>query len=172
MTNSAPHGQLKTPLSEEKRAYMDETMEEVARPASRAAHSQEPRHDATGTHRNAVVSAPLSAPLVRPERGLSQVDYHRQWRATIGREKFVASVRRWQDRNREKRRAHWAVGYALKTGRLIRGACERAGQECSGRIEAHHDDYSKPLVVRWFCKRHHKQADRERVATLQRAVVG
>nr|DAD85891.1 MAG TPA: hypothetical protein [Siphoviridae sp. ctGdK3] len=28
-------------------------------------------------------------------------------------------------------------------------------------LEAHHDDYSKPLQVRWLCRRHHKQLHKE-----------
>jgi len=26
------------------------------------------------------------------------------------------------------------------------------------KAEAHHDDYSRPLDVRWLCKRHHEEA--------------
>lgn len=60
-----------------------------------------------------------------------------------------------------KRQAREAVKYALKTGRLVRGECEQKHRgDCEGRIEAHHDDYSKPLQVRWLCRAHHTEADR------------
>lgn len=60
-----------------------------------------------------------------------------------------------------KRRARIAVGNALRDGRLVRGACVREGEDCKGRIEAHHPDYSKPLLVVWACSKHHGALDRE-----------
>jgi transposase-like protein len=56
----------------------------------------------------------------------------------------------WQSRNREKRSAHIAVGNAVSAGRLVKpSACETCAAECNPH--GHHDDYSKPLVVRWLC---------------------
>lgn len=46
------------------------------------------------------------------------------------------------------------TGYAIKKGKLIRQPCEVCGDLKS---EAHHDDYSKPLIVRWLCKDHHEE---------------
>jgi hypothetical protein len=34
--------------------------------------------------------------------------------------------------------------------------------ECKGRLEAHHEDYSKPLDIVWLCKNHHTVADIKR----------
>jgi len=59
----------------------------------------------------------------------------------------------WSKRNPEKRRAHSAVARAIRSGRLVRGCCEVCG--ATERIQAHHDDYSKPLEVRWLCPAHH-----------------
>lgn len=42
---------------------------------------------------------------------------------------------------------------ALADGRLTRGPCEVCGDPKSN---GHHDDYAKPLVVRWLCSRHHR----------------
>jgi hypothetical protein len=66
------------------------------------------------------------------------------------------STAAWQKRNREKTRAHDRVRYALKTGKLVKGPCERANEHCRGKIHAHHDDYTKPLEVRWLCGHHHR----------------
>jgi hypothetical protein len=62
-------------------------------------------------------------------------------------------------RHRDRIRARDAVHGALRAGRLKRLPCEVCG---SPKSEAHHDDYSKPLCVRWLCRPHHRQADAER----------
>jgi hypothetical protein len=54
--------------------------------------------------------------------------------------------------------ARTAVGNALRDGRLTRQPCEVCGNEKS---EAHHDDYSKPLDVKWLCKRHHVERHKQ-----------
>lgn len=54
----------------------------------------------------------------------------------------------------EKNRARCAVRRAVDAGVLVRGDCE-VGGDCLGAVQAHHDDYSNPLDVRWLCKRHH-----------------
>ena len=59
--------------------------------------------------------------------------------------------------------AHVAVRNALKSGELVRQPCEVCGDPDS---EAHHEDYSKPLEVRWLCKPHHREADKARRAYL------
>lgn len=52
-----------------------------------------------------------------------------------------------------KRVAHNAVSNAIRGGRLAKQACEVCGD---WNAEAHHDDYSRPLEVRWLCGRDHK----------------
>lgn len=60
----------------------------------------------------------------------------------------------WVEKNIVKRSAHIMVGNALKSGRLTKQHCEVCGcQETHG----HHDDYSKPLDVRWLCDTHHNE---------------
>lgn len=60
----------------------------------------------------------------------------------------------------DKMRARWAARYALKTGRIRKGRCYLAGPDCDGQIQAHHDDYSKPLQIKWLCRSHHVAADK------------
>jgi hypothetical protein len=54
----------------------------------------------------------------------------------------------------EKVRARNAVNNAIRDGRMIRRPCEI----CGGKSEAHHDDYNRPLDVRWLCRKHHDTA--------------
>lgn len=65
-------------------------------------------------------------------------------------------------KTQQARRAHQEVMKAVARGRLIRpDDCEACGYvgRATRDIHAHHDDYSKPLDVRWLCsschKRHH-----------------
>ena len=52
----------------------------------------------------------------------------------------------------EKRAAHRAVERALKAGTLTKQPCSICGKTDS---ESHHEDYSQPLEVIWFCRAHH-----------------
>lgn len=56
-----------------------------------------------------------------------------------------------------KNRARCVVYRAVRAGRLERGPCEHADRECRGPVQAHHDDYDRPLVVRWLCALHHRR---------------
>jgi ribosomal protein S27AE len=59
----------------------------------------------------------------------------------------------------EVSRAHKIVQNEIETGRMTRQPCEVCGAE---RVDAHHDDYSQPLLVRWLCRGHHLQHHRAR----------
>lgn len=67
--------------------------------------------------------------------------------------------------NAQKIRARNMVKNATISGSLVRpvvcAACKRVPE--TGRIEAHHPDYSRPLEVEWLCscchKRRHLQID-------------
>ena len=53
-----------------------------------------------------------------------------------------------------KYKAHILVNNHLRSGELVKGTCEVCG--CS-EVHGHHDDYLKPLEVRWLCPAHHAQ---------------
>src|SRR5262252_1357455 len=71
-----------------------------------------------------------------------------------GREAHNVASRRWAKANYPKRRAHIIVSNALRSGKLVQGPCEVCG---AAKVHAHHDDYTKPLEVRWLCPEHHAQ---------------
>jgi hypothetical protein len=58
-------------------------------------------------------------------------------------------------------KAHSAVAYAVKTGKLIKPAsCEQCGADKP--LEAAHHDYAQPLQVRWLCRTCHRSWDKDR----------
>jgi hypothetical protein len=69
------------------------------------------------------------------------------------KEKKKEYQRKRRARRPDKYKANCATSNAIRDKRLDRGPCEECG---SVFVEAHHDDYSKPLDVRWLCFRHHR----------------
>lgn len=66
--------------------------------------------------------------------------------------KILASRKVWYEKNRHKVLAHEKVKNSVYKGLLTRQPCEMCG---SIKSQAHHDDYDKPLDVRWLCSTHH-----------------
>ena len=54
----------------------------------------------------------------------------------------------------ERVKARDIVKSALRSGKIKQEKCEVCGDQNS---HAHHDDYSKPLEIRWLCPKHHRQ---------------
>jgi hypothetical protein len=74
-------------------------------------------------------------------------------RARNGTPERLASLQASKDRYPEKHRARVAVHNAVARGTLKKEPCEVCGDV---RVQAHHEDYSKPLDVAWLCVRHHR----------------
>jgi hypothetical protein len=60
----------------------------------------------------------------------------------------------WRQADLRRSKAHSMVARAIKSGTLQRCPCEQCGNQKS---VAHHDDYDKPLEVRWLCQICHVQ---------------
>ena len=73
------------------------------------------------------------------------------------REYSFATSKRYTKKNPNKRSARSAISNAIRDGRIIKKPCEVCGCEKS---EAHHEDYSKPLEVKWLCRKHHMELHR------------
>jgi len=100
---------------------------------------------------------------------------HRRYQKTeAGKESVSKSRKKWAIENREamhaklieyreefpkKYAAHSAVHCAKIKGILRPMPCEECGSEKN--IHAHHDDYDKPLSVRWLCSQHHRDWHKE-----------
>jgi hypothetical protein len=80
-------------------------------------------------------------------------EYMRAYRATeAGMEAMRRGIRAYAARNRFKNNARRVTQRAIAAGTLTPLPCEVCGISA---VEAHHDDYSKPLSVRWLCRQHH-----------------
>lgn len=67
-------------------------------------------------------------------------------------EKEAARQKKYLEENQEKYQSHLAVQRAKRDGILKPEPCESCGSE---KASAHHDDYTKPLEVRWLCHKCH-----------------
>lgn len=77
----------------------------------------------------------------------------RKYRKTeIGRKKQNEAVKRSVKKHFHKQQARIKLNQAIKKGIIKRGDCIVCGQP---NAHGHHEDYSKPLDVMWFCRTHH-----------------
>ena len=63
------------------------------------------------------------------------------------------------EKNPDKHKAHGIVQRAIRAGKLTVQPCERCGYGIG--VQAHHEDYSKPLEVVWLCPPCHGERHRE-----------
>jgi hypothetical protein len=73
--------------------------------------------------------------------------------------KTADSVKKWRIKNPEKVKAQRIVFVEIRAGRLKSQPCDVCGLFPT---ESHHENYSEPLNIRWLCKKHHREADKER----------
>ena len=77
----------------------------------------------------------------------------RYTRTDGGKQELVRYRSRVRDSTSLVYKARIAVGNAIRDGRLFKQPCEVCNNP---KVEAHHDDYTKPLAVRGLCKQHHE----------------
>lgn len=56
------------------------------------------------------------------------------------------------DEQRLKSNARAYLRVYIKRGKIVKHPCSVCGDKNS---QAHHEDYSKPLEVSWYCRKHH-----------------
>lgn len=82
-----------------------------------------------------------------------RIDYYRAYDRIRGNRQSPEYVKEYRRTFPNKYKAHAAVNRAIRAGKLIRDKCEQCNDSHSF---AHHDDYLKPLDVRWLCPSCHK----------------
>jgi len=86
-----------------------------------------------------------------------------------GKEVHLKANKRFRENNPEKYEAHMAVTVAVASGKLVKpDACQDCGAAVP--LQAHHEDYSKPLDVMWLCSschaKHHYSEDMQHAAAV------
>lgn len=85
------------------------------------------------------------------ENRAAKVEYYRAYDCQRGSRQTDEYRRRYKEENPIKDGARTMVGNAVRDGKLSKPKnCSECGEEAV-RIHGHHDDYSKPLEVRWLC---------------------
>jgi hypothetical protein len=71
------------------------------------------------------------------------------------------------DEQRMKANARAYLKEYVKRGHVKKLPCEKCGNENS---EGHHEDYSKPLDVKWLCREHHLEVHKKSPAIKRRGL--
>jgi hypothetical protein len=96
------------------------------------------------------------------ERYLKQREIVLKWHKE-NKEKMAIIRKRYNDTNRKNNigfqdSVRRKVYKAILRGKIIRGNCSVCGKE---KAEAHHEDYTKPFEIVWFCSWHHRRYEEE-----------
>lgn len=69
----------------------------------------------------------------------------------------ISPQAKWKAANPQAVWAQQALRSALRRGLTDKEPCEVCGAD---EVDGHHDDYDRPMDVRWLCRRHHKREHR------------
>ena len=94
---------------------------------------------------------------VRKNRA-ENIEHYREYDRDRGNRQSREYFKNYRAKFRKKYIAHNMVNNAIRDGKLFSEQCEVCGSHSS---HAHHDDYAKPLNVRWLCAVHHKEWHKE-----------
>lgn len=83
------------------------------------------------------------------------IEYYRDYDRKRGNRQDKEYLSLYRKKYPNKCKAHNTVNKAIRSGKLFPEPCEVCGSK--GNVHAHHDDYLKPLNIRWLCPSHHKQ---------------
>lgn len=96
-----------------------------------------------------------------PHRKEANKEYQK---TEVGKIATNRAKKKWSEQHPKERAAQCILKHAIRAGKIKKEPCEKCGSII--RIHGHHDDYTKPLDVRWLCPKchslHHKQLREER----------
>lgn len=98
-------------------------------------------------------------PSIRRAKKLAYMNEYAKtyYKSPIGIKKYTDMTYKMIAKYPEKYKARYQLRNAVKLGKVIKPEfCDIPDCESKAR-DAHHEDYSKPLEVMWFCLLHHKE---------------
>lgn len=91
---------------------------------------------------------------ILPRQRITAIAYQQ---TEAGKQNKLATTHRMMEKYPGKYKARSILRNAVRLGHIEKKPCEVCGVIA---VESHHDDYSKPLDVRWFCHQHHCELER------------
>ena len=86
----------------------------------------------------------------------ANIERIREYDRNRGNRQDPGYCKEWRAANPEKYKAHSMVNYHVRIGNMTKpNKCSKCSSK--GRVEGHHEDYSKPLDVEWLCSACHSQ---------------
>ena len=89
---------------------------------------------------------------------LNKLDYYRAFDKARGSRQTNKYRQEYREKYPNKYKAVTMVNNAIRRKKLFKQPCEECNREDT---HAHHDDYAKPLTVRWLCPPHHFEWHKE-----------
>ncbi len=89
------------------------------------------------------------------ENRKKNIDHYREYDRARGNRQDKSYQENYKREYPNKFKAHNLVNSAIRSKKLFKEPCEICGTTES--VHAHHDDYLKPLNIRWLCAVHHKE---------------
>ena len=86
------------------------------------------------------------------------IDGKRMWAKYKSTPQIVSYRKKYNLENAHKKKAHGILWRAVSSGLIKKPSC-CSNCSATGRIEASHDDYTKPLQVEWLCVKCHRRKD-------------
>lgn len=88
---------------------------------------------------------------MRPDRVAARKEYEQKEER---KKRRAAKLLEDRKQHPQKNKARYLVANGIRQGTLRKQPCLICGETDS--VQAHHEDYSKPLDVMWLCPKHHK----------------
>lgn len=88
------------------------------------------------------------------ENRIVNIQYYREYDRKRGNRQGPEYFKEYNSKYPNKYRAHTLVSNAIRSGKLHPEPCCECGS--LENTHAHHDDYAKPLNIRWMCASCHK----------------
>lgn len=90
---------------------------------------------------------------VRSNR-LVKINYYREYDKNRGSRQGSSYCKEYRKKYPNKYKAHTMIKNAIRSKKLVPESCCMCGAQ--ENTHAHHDDYSKPLNIRWLCPSCHR----------------